>query len=235
MSTLLEFQDVHVRFGSTVALEGVSLSVGAGEILALLGPNGAGKSTLLALTAKLLGPDQGTVRSEILDESGRRPAVLGYLPQHSVFPAALLVEEVVEFHRRARGSTPEDLEEVLEVLGLGAHLDQSIGALSGGWARRLGLALAFLPPFDVLVLDEPFVGLDPDVLDRLQERLSRAREAGAAVLLSTHEFDAADAMRPRLAVLGEGRLKGEASAGELSGREAFRTLLEVAPHPDEKE
>jgi ABC-type multidrug transport system ATPase subunit len=223
----LSFERVSRLFGAHVALQDVSLRCPAGAATCFIGPNGAGKSTLLALAAGLLAPSEGRVRL------GERPlrAVdgLSYLPQGSTFPRQLTAREVLDFAAAARGTSRRDCAPALATTGVEAILDRRVGELSGGWERRLGLAVSLLPPAPVLLLDEPFVGLDPDTLERLGAHLDERADAGAAIVFASHEFELADRLAPHVAVLDEGRLVSLVPRGRDRCRDVYRRTLSHEP------
>lgn len=225
----LLFDAVSYRFRSPRrggdALTELDLRCAPSSITCMVGPNGAGKSTALALAAGLIGTSRGRIRfSGTPVTPTRPPAALGYLPQASAFPAPLTVAEVLDFALSVRGTSPSDRDAVLEVTGLEAALGKRAGALSSGWSRRLGLAVALAPPTDLLLLDEPFVGLDLETLDRVVEYLEARRRDGATVLMASHDYETVDRLAPRVVVLSEGRVLGEVAAGQLGSREGYRRI-----------
>jgi ABC-type multidrug transport system ATPase subunit len=221
------FERVSRRFGLLVAVRDVSLRCPAGAATCLIGPNGAGKSTLLALAAGLLASSDGRIR---LGERELRPVDgLSYLPQSSAFPGQLTAREVLDFSAAARGSSRRDCGAAFAATGVEAILDRPVRELSGGWVRRLGLAVCLLPPPRVLLLDEPFVGLDPDTLDRLTVHLGDRASQGDAVLLASHEFELADRLAPHVAVLDEGRLVKVVPPRRERCRQVYRDALGRAP------
>jgi Cu-processing system ATP-binding protein len=221
------FERVTWRFGARVAVRHVSLRCPGGAATCLIGPNGAGKSTLLSLAAGLLAPSEGRI---LLGERELRPADgIAYLPQTSAFPGPLTSQEVLDFAASARGSSLCDCGAALAATGVEAILDRPVRELSGGWVRRLGLATCLLPPSRVLLLDEPFVGLDPDTLDRLTAHLVERTSQGAAVVLASHEFELADRLAPIVAVLDEGSLVEVAPPRREPCRSIYRETLGHAP------
>lgn len=230
MSPSLRFSGVSCLFknrrGDVAALESFSLQCAASTITCLVGPNGAGKSTVLALAAGLIRPSAGEITSgNRVVNPAAPPGRLGYLPQQSAFPGVLTVAEVVDFAAAARGTDADGLRQVLAVSGLEAVMQQTIETLSSGWVRRLGLALALMPPVEQILLDEPFVGLDLETLDRMVAHLAQRVDGGAAVLLCSHDFEVIDQLDARVAVLDEGWLLGVEDAASGGSRALYRRLL----------
>lgn len=227
MSADLVFHAVSHRYGRHSALENFSVCCVAGNVTCLIGPNGAGKSTALALAAGLLPLASGQITFGPYPVTPvSLPRSSGYLAQQSAFPAALRVREVVEFARRARRTPDGYGAEVAAVTGIDAVWSLQVGQLSGGWVRRLGLAVALVPPADLLLLDEPFVGLDPETLDRVVAYLRRRANAGTAIVMASHDFEVIDLLDARVIVLDEGRLLANVPAGEGScARSIYRSVL----------
>ena len=227
MKTGLVFDHVGRRFGKCLALDDFDLACEAGLMTSLIGPNGAGKSTALALAAGLLAPSSGKISlnsNSIQPKSP--PASTGYLPQNSTFHPLLRVKEVLEFTIAARQAGPEAQVDALEVTGLSDVLNRSVGELSGGWMRRLGLMTALAGSPDLLLLDEPFVGLDPETHDRVMAHLRIRVDSGAIVVVASHDFESLDQLTPKVAVLDEGRLRTTAEAASGSSRSLYRQALQ---------
>jgi ABC-2 type transport system ATP-binding protein len=212
------------RYGSRPALADVTLTH-EGGVLGVLGPNGAGKTTLLRLVATVLAPDSGGM-SLLGSDPGRseeRLAIrrrLGYLPQEPGFHRSFTSFEFVDYvailkelvERRARHT---EVRRVLALVGLEREAHRKIRKLSGGMRRRLALALALLGEPDLLVLDEPTVGLDPEQRLRFRALVSEHAE-GRAVLLSTHQTEDVAALCPRVVVLAEGHIRFDGTPSQLA-------------------
>ena len=205
-------------FGGTVALAGVDLTVGAGEIVSLLGPNGAGKTTALRILLGLRRPDAGRAaifgRDPCTLESRRR---LGCTPQETSLPPTLTVRETVDLVRRHFPRPPRS-DELLERFGLSADACRQTGGLSGGRRRRLAVALAFAGGADLLVLDEPTSGLDAEARRLVWDAVRAHAARGGAVLLTTHHLEEAEALATRVAVLARGRIRIDGTAAEIRAR-----------------
>jgi len=196
------------RYGDVVAVAGLSLHVRRGECFGLLGPNGAGKTTAIEILEGLIAPDAGEV--EVLglrwrtDERAIRER-LGIHLQETQLSEKLTVEEMLRlfrsFYRRGR-----PIGELLQIVELDGKRGSRVGALSGGQKQRLSLACALAGNPDLLFLDEPTTGLDPQSRRQLWEVLERYRAAGGTILLTTHYMDEAQTLCDRVAVVDHGRL-----------------------------
>jgi ABC-2 type transport system ATP-binding protein len=229
----LRLEDVARRFGAVVALDGVSIELRPGEIVTLLGPNGAGKSTAISIALGLRRPDRGRAFLFGLDPrlvAARRH--VGVSPQETTFPPSARVRELIELVR-AHFAGPAATEDLLAEFGLGALADRLAGGLSGGERRRLALALAFAGRPRVLVLDEPTVGLDVEARHRAWASIRSFREAGGAVLFTTHHLDEAEELATRIVVLDRGRIRTEGTAREIRVRSgAARVTVRMAELPE---
>lgn len=203
-----EWADVSKRYrkDGPLALDGVSFGVEPGEIVVVVGPNGSGKTTAMEMLSGLRRPTSGTVRlgGEIVRPGARQHVGLGVQLQDAGLPLRLRVREavaaVVCLYR-----DPGPVEDILARLGLEPHLSAMVDTLSGGWQRRVDVALACIGRPDMIVLDEPTSGLDPVARADLWEFLREQRAEGDAVLASTHDLGEAEAFADRLIVLHRGR------------------------------
>ena len=210
---MLEVSDVVKRYGERIALAGVSLSVGAGEILGLLGPNGAGKSTLVSIVAGLRPPDRGQVcvhGIDVVAAPSLAQVHVGFAPQEIGVYEVLTVRENLTFfaelvglRRKARARRVDD---VAGRLGLSELLDRTAFELSGGERRRLHTAIAFLHRPALLLLDEPTVGADVETRASLLDLVRDAADDGAAVVYSSHHMAEVEALDASVAILVQGRL-----------------------------
>ncbi|WP_433205466.1 ABC transporter ATP-binding protein [Dactylosporangium sp. CS-047395] len=226
-------------FGRTTALDGVDLEAGPG-VTGLLGPNGAGKTTLLRIIATVLAPDRGTVT--LLDRDPARPddrtrirRRLGYLPQDAGFHRGFTVFEFIDYVAILKEMTDrrprhDEVRRVIDLTGLTAVSGKRIRALSGGMRRRVGLAQALLGDPELLVLDEPTVGLDPEQRLRFREMISQAGE-GRTVVLSTHQTEDVAALCTRIAVIHQGRARFTGTPAELTAQAAGRVWTDPARSP----
>lgn len=230
---MIRVSDLHKRYGAVRAVDGVSFSVAAGEVVGFLGPNGAGKSTTMRILCGYLAADAGEVevdgRRVHPDERTAKQA-LGYLPESTPLYERMRVVDLLDFVGRARGlrgsALSDALERVLDRCGLTGWGTRRVRTLSKGYRQRVGLALALLTDPPVLVLDEPTSGLDPNEVTRMRgliEELGRTK----TVLLSTHVLPEVQAVCRRVVILSRGRVVADGSPLELAAaeREALRVTV----------
>ena len=211
------------RRRETVALAGVSLGVPRGAIFGLLGPNGAGKTTLLSIFATLLLPDRGTVTvlgHDVVREAGALRRRLNMASGNASFVWALRPPEILDFYGRLYGLSGARLRQrvgaLLEMCELTAHRRVPYNELSTGLKQRLALAKALVNDPELLFLDEPTLGLDPDVSVRLREHIARLRrEQGMTIVLTTHYMREAEQLCDEIAFVKAGRVLARGTADEL--------------------
>ncbi len=212
------------RFGDREALRRVSFGADAGELVAVIGPNGAGKTTLLSILAGIQTADGGDV------ETG--DGAVGWVPQQAALYRRLTVEEnLMLFARLEKHADPRaSVEEMLELTGLGERRGEIVARLSGGNQQRINIAIGLLSRPNVLLLDEPSVGLDPRQRARLWRFVSGLAGRGTTVIFSTHDIQEAERYGNRMLVLADGEALFDGSAAEL--REAVRTEAPEAADRD---
>jgi ABC-2 type transport system ATP-binding protein len=214
----LETRALVKTYGERIALDDVSLRVSAGEGVALLGANGSGKTTLLSLCAGTLHPDSGEVRvagRPVHERSARR--VLGFVPQEPALYDELTGEENVAFFARLAGLRGSALHAstrtALEAADLSDSRQRRAGSYSGGMKRRLSVACALVHAPELLLLDEPFVGIDASSRVKLCELLHERKQAGLALVLSTHRLDELGSLCERALFLEAGRVLRDTELG----------------------
>lgn len=211
-------ESVTKRYGETLAVDGVSLRVGAGETVALLGANGAGKSTLIRLMTGLSEPDSGRV---ILcgEEMARKPLAakrhVGYLPEELYFYQRLTGREYLRLVAGLKGAGADSAAAEVEFFELSNVADKWVGGYSLGMRKKLGLAAAFTGGPRVLVLDEPLNGLDVEMMRKLRLRLAEERDAGRSFVVSSHVMSFVERVADRACVMSAGRVVAEGSPAEL--------------------
>ncbi len=225
----VEANGIGRRFGALVAVEDVSFSVEQGEILGVLGPNGAGKTTAIRILTTILEPTYGTF--SVAGVPHTRPAEIrrrtGVLPESAGYPGRQTGEEFLRYHARlfglSRGSARTRAASLLDELGLAERGRSLIGTYSRGMRQRLGIARALVNEPDVVVLDEPTLGLDPAGQRQVLEIIRRiAGERGATVLLSTHLLTEVEETCTRVLILNHGRVVAHGTVAEV-GRQAAAT------------
>ena len=236
--TSVRLDGVGKRFGATAALDGVSLALWPG-VTGLLGPNAAGKTTLLRILSTVLAPSGGSVRLLGRDPSApaQRTAIrrrLGYLPQELGFPGGFTAFAFVDYLAVLKewadaGARHAEVRRVLDQVGLGGISTKRIRALSGGQRRRVALAQALLGSPELLILDEPTTGLDPEQRASLRQVLAEAART-STVLISTHQTEDVAALCERVIVLDGGRVRFDGLVTDLVARAAGRVWLADEPH-----
>jgi ABC-2 type transport system ATP-binding protein len=227
-------ESVSYRYGEHVALDGVDLRVERGEIFGLLGPNGAGKTTTIRIANTLLPVQEGRIEVLGFDVSRSQMSIrrrIGYVPQQLSIEAALTGRQNVTWFARLfdvpKQGRAEQVDEALELMGLGDAADRLAGTYSGGMVRRLELAQALVNRPELLILDEPTVGLDPVARDGVWQRVEELREAtGMTVLLTTHYMEEADLLCDRIAMLHLGRVQTVGGPDELKDELGLEATLE---------
>jgi len=214
-------------YGSLRAVDGLDVTVCAGEIYGFLGANGAGKTTTIQMMVGLLAPEAGRISiagHDVAREPLAARAAFGYVPDRPLLYDRLSGREHLEFlaqlRRIPRAVAAERVAELLAAVDLTEAADRLCGTYSLGMKRKLSLAAALLHQPSVLILDEPWNGLDPKGARRLKDLLSRLAGEGAAIFLSTHDLATAEAVCHRVGILHRGRLLAEGSAEELRQRAA---------------
>ncbi|MBI5171135.1 MAG: ABC transporter ATP-binding protein [Candidatus Eisenbacteria bacterium] len=233
--TALHIEDARKRFGAVEALRGLSFELRAGEMLALLGPNGAGKTTLVRALAGRVKLDGGRLAlfGRDLAPGSARPE-LGVVPQELALYPLLTAGENLGVFGALHGLSGERLRArvawALEWTGLGDRAKESVKHFSGGMKRRLNLACGVLHEPRVVLLDEPTVGVDPQSREKLYDMLAALRAAGAAVLVTTHYLEEAEARCERIVVMDHGRAVAQGTLAELvavAGLPARRLTLHL--------
>ncbi len=224
MDTLLDVQDLTKRFGALTAVDGISFQVRRGEVVGFLGPNGAGKSTTMRMVTGYLPADAGTVRIAGVDvqrQPERARARLGYLPEGAPAYGDMTPLGLLSFVGAVRGLDRADLATRLGEVRERLHLDQvwrrPIETLSKGFRRRVGLAQALLHDPDLLVLDEPTDGLDPNQKFEVR-RLLKTIAPTKAILVSTHILEEVEAVCDRAIIVARGRIVADGTPEALQAR-----------------
>jgi ABC-2 type transport system ATP-binding protein len=224
---VIEVLGLRKAYGDVRAVDGVSLQVDAGEVVALLGPNGAGKTTTVEILEGYRRADEGQVRVLGLDPAtgGRRyREQIGVVLQEAGFEDEFSVRELVRL-QAGFYPHPRPVDEVVAVVGLEEKSEARVKTLSGGQRRRLDLALGIVGDPAVLFLDEPTTGFDPSARRRAWEMVDRLRDLGTTILLTTHYMDEAEHLADRLVVINRGRVVAEGTAEQLAVRAGAETII----------
>ena len=234
-TAMIEADCLSKFYGVFTACRDVSFQVHKGEVVAFLGPNGAGKSTTMKLLTGYLAPSTGTARiagHNMSDDRLAASARLGYLPENGPLYPDMTPIGLLDFFAEARGMIPahraERIEAVIDLCALSTVVHKPISKLSKGFRQRVGMAQALLHEPDVLILDEPTAGLDPNQIQEVRQTMQRLGEE-KTILLSTHILQEVEAMANRVILINEGRLVYAGPVSELSGQgdgleDAFRQL-----------
>ncbi|MDJ0273524.1 MAG: ABC transporter ATP-binding protein [Candidatus Caldarchaeum sp.] len=233
MSSLIEAIEIWKSFGKVEAVRGVSFRLEAGQVHGLLGPNGSGKTTSLKCIVGLLKPDKGTVTI-----FGEKPSAnngyrrkLGYVPENPSLPDYLTVEEFLIFSARLKGlvgdSVRSRVSELMEAYALHQVSDRLVYELSKGVRQRLAIAASLVSSPTVLILDEPFNGLDPEAQKITRLYINEIIEDGGGVLISTHLLDSAEKICNHVTIIVDGKVLCSSSLSELKSKNGGASLEEI--------
>ncbi len=220
---MLSINNITKIYGEQRALDNVSFSVEAGEIVGLLGPNGAGKSTLMKIITCYIPPTEGDVTvcgHDIYDDSMAVRRCIGYLPEHNPLYLDMYVREFLMFTAGIYGlkDKRDRVEEMIKRVGLTPEVGKKIGQLSKGYRQRVGLAQALIHDPKVLILDEPTTGLDPNQLEEIRS-LIRSVGKQKVVLLSTHIMQEVEAMCSRAIIINHGKIVSDDRMEHISSKQ----------------
>lgn len=225
MAAAVLIQNLQKRYGSVEAVKDISFQVEPGEIFGLLGPNGAGKTTTIRCLCTLTKPDGGKVEVSgisVIDQPRAARRRLGYVAQEVALDKVLTGRELLQLqaalYHLPGNVAKKRIEEVIEILGLGEWADKKTGTYSGGLRRRIDLAAGLLHQPDVLVLDEPTVGLDIESRVVVWDLLRKLREAGTTVLITSHYLEEIDVLADRVAIIDKGVVIAEGTPSQLKDK-----------------
>jgi len=226
---MLEVQEVTKSYDGRAVVNRVSMEVRAGEIFALLGPNGAGKTTLIRMITDILRPDSGTIRFEGSPMGPQNRRLLAYLPEERGLYKRAKVGELLEYWGALKGLAPADArreaKELLARVELSEWTDKQVQALSKGMQQKLQLCTALIATPRLMILDEPFSGLDPVNIQLLEEILSERRAQGATVLLSTHQMNKVEELCDRALMINMGHMVLYGPVREIRRRHADHAIV----------
>jgi ABC-2 type transport system ATP-binding protein len=224
----IEVQNISKSYGTQKALDNVSFSVKKGEIVGFLGPNGAGKSTLMKILTTYINSDEGKASVNGNDVNENQKAVqqsVGYLPEHNPLYLDLYVREYLEFNADVYKVAKSRIEELIQLTGLSSESHKKIGQLSKGYRQRVGLATALLHNPDVLILDEPTTGLDPNQLVEIRNVIKNVGK-NKTVFLSTHIMQEVEAICDRVIIINNGKIVTDKKLNKLVS-DIFEQVIEV--------
>jgi ABC-2 type transport system ATP-binding protein len=233
---MLELEELHRRFGDVVALDGMTFSVEAGKVVGFLGPNGAGKTTAMRAVLGVTALDSGAIRfaGQAVDASARRH--FGYMPEERGLYPGMRVLDQLQYLGRLHGmeatAAKRSARRQCQRLGLAERVDSKVEELSLGNQQRVQLAAALVHEPDLLVLDEPFSGLDPVGIDDLSAVLAERAHEGATVLFSSHQLDLVEHLCEAVAIVDQGRLVAAGPVEELTRGGRPRLVVRVAGDAD---
>ncbi|MEM7254166.1 MAG: ABC transporter ATP-binding protein [Pseudomonadota bacterium] len=236
---MVEIQGLRKTFGPIVAVNDISFNVARGEVLGFLGPNGAGKSTTMKMITGFLTPDAGEIRvggQNITEQPIAVKRRIGYLPEGAPLYGDMTTRSLLEFIGEIRGYRGAErkrrIDEVVERVNLSAVLEQPVETLSKGFKRRVGLAQSILHDPEVLVLDEPTDGLDPNQKHEVR-RLIEEMATDKVIILSTHILEEVDAVCSRAIIIAGGSLVSDGTPAELEARSTLHNAVVLTVNPDE--
>ena len=225
----IEVNNISKSYGVQKALDNISFAVKKGEIVGFLGPNGAGKSTLMKILTTYISADEGTAAVNGFDVNSQTKAVqqsIGYLPEHNPLYLDLYVREYLAFNADVYKVAKTRIEEVIQLTGLSNESHKKIGQLSKGYRQRVGLANALLHNPDVLILDEPTTGLDPNQLVEIRNVIKNVGK-DKTVFLSTHIMQEVEAICDRVIIIDKGKIVADKKLENLISTKATEQVIEV--------
>lgn len=224
----IEVVNVSKNYGEQKALDNVSFSISKGEIVGFLGPNGAGKSTLMKILTTYISADEGNALVNNNDVNENQKAVqkaVGYLPEHNPLYLDLYIREYLAFNADVYRTPKSRIEEVITLTGLTPESNKKISELSKGYRQRVGLACALLHDPEVLILDEPTTGLDPNQLVEIRELIKNIGK-NKTVFLSTHIMQEVEAICDRIIIINEGKIVTDKKLNQISEKTEQTIIVE---------
>ena len=229
--TMVCFDRVCKSFAGKLVLDDFTLTVDKGEVYGLLGPNGCGKSTAINILCNLLDPDMGTVRIMGREASGDAARLTGLCPQEIALYRDLHPEENLRFFGQIHGLSAADREKrvsnLIQLFGLEQFARTPVGVLSGGWQRRVNIAVALVHSPGVLILDEPTSAVDLEARHELWRLIEVLKGSGTTIVLTTHHLDEAERLCSRIGIMKDGRIAREGSVAELLALVPGRQVVQI--------
>jgi len=246
LSTMIDAKEISKFYGPFVAVEDISFRIPSGQVVAMLGPNGAGKSTLMKILTGYLAPSGGSAAIAGHDVQRERLAAaahVGYLPENGPLYPDMTALELLRFFGQARGLSAERLKDRTQAVAaqcsIAEILEKPVGKLSKGLRQRVGLSVALLHDPDVLIVDEPTAGLDPNQVRHFREQIADLRKT-KTILISTHILSEVMAVADRVIVINNGRLIFDGKPADLAAGGSpedtfYRWTRDGAPQPRPRE
>lgn len=234
MSFIVQMNNISHKFGKTINLQDINLSIKKGEIFGLLGPSGSGKTTIVKMMTGILSPGEGEVylNNELMP-SLKQMKRYGFMAQSDALYQELTARENLDFfgslYKLSKSKRKHRIQEVMDMVDLTKHLDQPVETYSGGMKRRLSLAAALIHEPEIIILDEPTVGIDPVLRQSIWQELYRLKESGVTIIVTTHVMDEAEKC-DRLAMLRDGKVIAVDSPEHLKEGIGASTIEEVFLH-----
>lgn len=238
---MIEIRNLTKRFGAFTAVKDLSFQASPGEVLGFLGPNGAGKSTTMKMVTGFLPPTEGTALvcgHDVLENPRAAKAKIGYLPEGAPLYPDMTPRSMMKFVGKTRRMSgrriAERMQEVTKLVDLQSVLDQRIETLSKGFKRRVGLALAILHDPEVLILDEPTDGLDPNQKHEVRQ-LIQSMAKGKVIVLSTHILEEVEAVCTRAMIVAEGQVCFDGTPAEMREKSRYTGAIEISVASEDSE
>ncbi|HLU28997.1 MAG TPA: ATP-binding cassette domain-containing protein [Glycomyces sp.] len=233
---MLEIRNLKKRFGDTVALDGVSLSAEPGEVVGFVGANGAGKTTTMRIAMGVLAADTGEIVYKGAALGAEQRSRFGYMPsERGLYPKMKIGDQITyfgELHGMSRAEAKRSTAELLEQLNLTERIGDNVQDLSLGNQQRVQLAVSLVHDPEVLILDEPFSGLDPIAVDVMGTALRDRAAAGAPVIFSSHQLDLVERLCDSVVIIGSGKIIAAGAVDELKAREVKQLRVKVDTDQD---
>ncbi|MFX0185204.1 MAG: ABC transporter ATP-binding protein [Candidatus Hodarchaeota archaeon] len=240
MDLAIETSNLTKSYGDNVVVDHLEIAVNKGELVSILGPNGAGKTTLIKILTTILKPDEGVALingKDILKDALTIKSIIGTVPQDYVFYEELTAKENLVFFGTMHGFSKKELNlkagQILEKLGLGNRKDKAKN-FSGGMKRRLNIAIAFVMQPDMLFLDEPTAGLDPQAKHIVWDYIKELKEDGKTIILTTHDMNEAEMLSDRVLIIDNGKIIAKGTPKSLKEKYSDENILEVVFVHEEK-
>lgn len=231
----VEIRDVTKTFRSVTTIDRLSLTVPEGSVYGFIGPNGSGKSTTMRMIANILYPDSGSIRVFDRERTGTRSDEIGYLPEERGLYRKMHVGALLEFHGELRGgrNVSGEVSSWLERLGLAQCADRKVETLSKGMSQKIQFIAAVIPEPRLLILDEPFTGLDPVSADAIRAAVLELRQRGCTVILSTHDMRVAESLCDAIFMIFRGKKVLDGTLASIQadyGSDTIRVTVEGGAH-----